>query len=399
MKTEISTKVIKGSFWILLLRITNRVLGLARTTILARLLLPEHFGIVAIAVAAIAAIEAFSQPGLAAALIQKQEKITDYLNTAWTASVIRCLLIYAVLYFLSPYVASFFHASEAKNVIQIYGLSTIIAGFRNIGVVYFQKEMEFKKQYLYDLSIILANISVAIPAALILRSVWALVLGGIAGSIVRIMMSYILHPFRPRLRLDKCKLFEMMNFGKWILGSNILYFLITQGDDIFLGKVFGTAALGLYQMAFMISNLPNTDISQVISRVAFPAYSMMQDNISKMRDAYLKVFQIIAFIAIPLSGAIYILSYEFVDLLLTEKWLPIVQIIKVLVWAGLMNTFIFLAEPIFSATGYPNIHTKWQLISLVVLSITIYPLSIFQDFLVVATAVLVSNSTAAIQAY
>jgi O-antigen/teichoic acid export membrane protein len=392
LKTAISTKVIKGSFWVLLLRITNRVLGLIRTAVLARLLLPEHFGLIGIAVLTISILETFSQPGLGVALIQKKENIEKYLNTAWTISIIRSILIYGIIYISSPLVSIFFREPEAVTIIRVFGISVIIAGIRNVGVIYFQKELDFKKQYIYELSIILGNIVVAIPAAFIMKNVWALVLGGIGGSLTRFIMSYTLHPYRPRFCIDINKFKDLFMFGKWILGSSVLAFLIFQGDDLFLGKMFGAEALGLYQMSYMISNLPNTDISQVISNVTFPAYSMMQDNITKLKEAYLKVLQIITFIAIPLSGTIYILSYEFVELLLTDKWLPIVPIIKILVLAGLMNTLIFAAEPVLNATGYPKIHTKWKLASLVSLVLTIYPLSLLHGLSGVAIAVLISNT-------
>ena len=340
MEQTISHRVIKGSFWILALRVSNRALGLLRTIILARLLLPEQFGVVGIAAVTISTIETFSQPGLGTALVQKKGSIEDYLDTAWTASVIRSLLIFAVLYLLAPYVACFFNTPQSEIVLQIFAISVILAGCRNIGVIYFQKELNFRKQYIYEFSATLGNLIVAIPAAFILRSVWALVLGGIAGSIVRFIMSYVLHSYRPRMRFERDKFNDLFGFGKWILGSSILVFLVTQGDDIFLGKIFGATALGFYQMAYMISNLPNTEISQVISHVTFPAYAKIQHDTHRFGEAYLKVLQVITFVAIPLSGGIFVLSSEVTEIFLGEKWLPIVPMIKVLVWSGLMGSII-----------------------------------------------------------
>ncbi|MDY6950062.1 MAG: lipopolysaccharide biosynthesis protein [Thermodesulfobacteriota bacterium] len=396
MDPSISHKVVRGSFWIFGLRITNRGLGLLRTIILARLLSPEHFGVLAIAVLAVSLLETFSQPGYGVALVQKRGDIDEHLDTAWTISVIRGIVIYAVLCFFASYIADFFDTPQSKLVIQVFALSIIIAGCRNIGVIHFQKDMDFRKQYIYELSTTLANIAVALPAVFILKNVWALVLGGIAGSIARLVMSYVLHPYRPRIRFDKEKTLELLGFGKWVLGSTILGFLVTQGDDIFLGKKFGAAALGLYQMAYMISNLPSTEITHVISRVTFPAYAVMQDDRKRLADAYMKVLQTITFIAIPFAGGIFILSSEFVSCVLAQKWMGTVPIINVLVWSGLITAIMGSAEPVFNAVGQPRLHTKWQFRRFVVLGVFIYPLTLLWGMIGVPAAVLLANTVAAV---
>ena len=185
--TSFAGKVVKGSFWVLSLRLTNRALGLIRTFILARLLLPEDFGLIGVATLTISTVETFSQPGLTVALVQKKEKIHEYLDTVWTVSILRSVIIYLVLFVSASYVTEFFKAPQAKYIIQIFGLSVIIAGCRNSGVVFFQKNLDFKKQYIYEISILMGNVLVAIPAAIILGNVWALVLGGMAGSITTIV--------------------------------------------------------------------------------------------------------------------------------------------------------------------------------------------------------------------
>ncbi|MBW1612840.1 MAG: oligosaccharide flippase family protein, partial [Deltaproteobacteria bacterium] len=102
------------------------------------------------------------------------------------------------------------------------------------GILFFQKELEFNKQFFYELSATLVDLTVAITLAFILRNFWALVWGGLAANFVRLFMSYIIQPYRPRIRFEKEKFQELFSFGRWVLGSSILIFLITQGDDIFV---------------------------------------------------------------------------------------------------------------------------------------------------------------------
>jgi len=292
----LSNRVIKGGLWVFALRILNRGLGFMRTLVLARLLAPEDFGLLGIAMLSISTLETFSQSGFQAALIQKKENVESYLDTAWTVSAVRGIALFLILFLSAPVIASFFNSPEANLVIRVVALSTLLSGLRNIGIVFFQKELEFNKQFSYEFSATLVDLTVAITLAFILKNVWALVWGGLAANLTRLLMSYVLHGYRPRVRFEKEKFQELFGFGKWVLASSIIIFLITQGDDIFVGKMLGVTTLGLYQLAYLISNLPATEITHVISQVSFPAYSKLQDDISKLREAYLRVLQLTVFL-------------------------------------------------------------------------------------------------------
>ncbi len=250
--------------------------------------------------------------------------------------------------------------------------------------------MEFNKQFLYEISGTLVDLSVAVTLAFILRDVWALVWGSLAGNLVRFLMSYAVQPYRPRINLEKDKFRDLFGFGRWVLGSSILVFLITQGDDIFVGKLLGLAALGFYQMAYVLSNLPTTEITHVISQVTFPAYSKLQDDVLKLKKAYLKVLQLTAFISIPLAGGILVVASDFTQIFLGLKWMPMVPAIRVLALAGLIRSIAATTGPIFHAVGKPRIDTFWQIIRLGVLALLIYPFSTNWGILGTSIAVLIS---------
>jgi len=287
--------------------------------------------------------------------------------------ILRGFILFIILYFIAPYAAIFFNSPEAKTIIQVIGFAILLRAFTNIGVIYFQKELEFSKQFIYQFSGTLADFIVAIFAVLILRNVWALVFGLLAGNIVRCVMSYFIHPYRPHLSKDLGRAKELIGFGKWIMGSSILVFLITQGDDIFVGKILGTTALGFYQLAYRISNMPAIEITHVISQVTFPAYSKLQDNIPKLREAYLKVLQITAFLSFPIAGLIFVLAPDFTKIFLGEEWMLIVPAMQVLVFAGLVRSIAATTDSIFHAVGKPKIETRWQMIRLLAIATLIYP--------------------------
>ena len=371
----LSKRVVRGGMWVFALRFTNRGLGFIRTIILARLLAPEDFGLLGIAMLAIATLETFSQTGFQAALIQKKENADSYLDTAWTVSAIRGGLLFLILFFSAPLVATFFNSPQATLVIKVIAVSTLLSGFRNIGIIFFQKDLEFNKQFSYELSATLVDLTIAITLAFMLRNVWALVWGGVAANFVRLFMSYILHPYRPQIRFSKGEFKELFGFGKWVLGSSILIFLLSQGDDIFVGKMLGVTALGFYQMAYLISNLPATEVTHVISQVTFPAYSKLQNDVKRLREAYLDVLQLTAFISIPLAGGIFILAPDFTRIFLGEKWMPMVPAMQVLCVLGALRSVGAVSGPIFLALGRPDIEAKLSAAQLVLLAILIYPLT------------------------
>jgi len=392
---SLSQRTVRGGFWVFFLRIVQQIFGLARLLIIARILSPNDFGLMGIALLAMATLGTFTQTGFQAALIQKKENIKSYLDATWTVLILRGFILFAILYLIAPYVAVFFDAPEAKPIIQVIGLSVLFQAFTNIGVIYFQKELEFNKEFIYQFAGTLTDFIVAISAVLILRNVWALVLGMLIGNAVRCFVSYLIHPYRPCLSSDLGKAKELFGFGKWVLGSSILMFLITQGDDIFVGKLLGATALGFYQMAYRISNMPATEITHVISRVTFPAYSKLQRDIPKLREAYLKVLQITAFLTFPIAGMIFVLAPDFTNIFLGEKWMPMVPAMQVLVFAGLARSVAATTGPIFYAVAKPKIETRWQVVRLFVIAILIYPFTIKWGILgasiVVFLSIFVSN--------
>lgn len=182
----------------------------------------------------------------------------------------------------------------------------------------------------------------------------------------------------------------MLGFGKWLLLSGILVFLVNQGDDIFVGKMLGVASLGFYQMAFFISNMPSTEITNMVAHVTYPAYSRINADIDRIASSYQKVLLLTMTLSMPLAGAIYILSEDFIRLYMGQKWLPAVEPIHILVFAGLIRSAAATTGPIFKSMGKPHKDAFWQTIRLAVLAVLIYPFALTWGIEGVCAAVLVS---------
>jgi O-antigen/teichoic acid export membrane protein len=396
---SLSTKVARGGLWVFALRIINRGLGFVRTIILARLLAPEDFGLLGIAMLSLSTLEIFSQTGFHTALIQKKGNVESYLDTVWTVSAVRGTILFFLLFLSAPLIAKFFNSSGATLVIKVVAISTFLAGFRNIGILFFRKDLEFNKEFYYEIPATLVDLTVAISLAFILRNVWALVWAGLAANLTRLLMSYIVHPYRPKIRLRKEEFQELFGFGKWVASSSILIFLLTQGDDILVGKILGVAPLGFYQMAYTFSNLPATEITHVISRVTFPAYSSLQDDLPRLREAYLRVLQLTALISLPAGGAIFILAPQFTITFLGEKWIPMVPAMQALCIFGVTRSINATFGSLLESVGRPEIITKTAAIQLVLMVIIIFPLTTKWGLLGTALAVILPNFYAFVAYY
>lgn len=386
----ISQRAVRSGFWVFTLRIISQLFGLIRLFILARILAPNDFGLMGLALLTMAILETFSETGIQAALIQKKKAIESYLDVAWTILILRGIILFIFLYLIAPYAAIFFGAPEAEPIIQVIGLSLLLQGFRNIGIIFFMKELEFRKQFVYQFSGIFFDFIVAVSAVLILGNVWALVFGFLAGNAAMLVVSYLIHPYRPHVSFDLGKARELNNYGKWIFGSSILTFLLTHGDDILVGKILGITALGFYQMAYKISNMPSTEITNILSNVTFSLYSKLQDEIPRLRETFLRVLQLTTFFSFPIAGLIFVLAPDFTMIFLGEKWMPMVPAMQVLVLWGVIRGIVGAMSPVFMSIGKPKIVTKLQSIQIVLLFILIYPLTIKWGVVGTSLAVLLS---------
>jgi O-antigen/teichoic acid export membrane protein len=343
-----------------------------------------------IALLTMSALETFSTFGFRQALIQKKENTDNYLDVAWTVLIIRGFVVFIIVYLVAPYVAFFFHTPAVKPIIQVLGFVTFLQAFSNIGVTFFQKELEFNKVFIYRFVGIATNFIVAVVAVIVLKSVWALVLGLLAEKVVSIIISYLIHPYRPHLSKDIEKAKELFGFGKWILGSSILAFVGKHIDDIFVGRVLSAAALGFYQMAYRISNMLETEITNVISSVAFPAYAKIQDQQTRLQKAYFRIMRLTIAVSLPITVGMVLLAPEFTRIFLSEKWMPMVLAMQLLAVAGLIKSIVSTGSPLFVGSGFPKYEFYMQLIRGLTIIIVIYPLIMFMGISGAASGVILS---------
>lgn len=352
--------------WMVGFRLIERILGFLSTLVLARLLLPADFGLVAMAMAIFATLEIMGSFSFDLALIQNQHAEDRHFNTAWTFTVFFGMASAVVLCALAAPAAAFYDEPRVQYILYALALSAFIQGFENIGLVTFQKDLKLAKEVKFRLAKKVVGIAVAIPLAFLLRNYWALVIGMIASRVAGVGFSYLVHPYRPRLSLAASN--ELFHFSKWMLFNNILIFLVVKGVDFVIGKLAGPTALGLYSVAYEVSNLPTTELVFPIGRAVFPGYAQMSDDVPRLRQGYVSVLAIIAIFAVPAGTGIVVLAEPIVRVLLGERWLGTVVLIQWLGIFGIMRACTSNVGSVYLAVGRPWIIAGLALVTIAVMA-------------------------------
>ncbi len=365
--------VLNAGVWATALRLLDRGLAFARKIILARLLSPHDFGLFGIILVTLSAIENFSQTGFQQALIQRRGDVKPYLDAAWTIQVFRGVVLAGVVYSAAPLVSTFFGEPRATSMLRVVAISVLTVNFTSIAVIQFQKDLNFKKQFVYMAGGTFVNFFVSVALALLLRNAWALVLGLVAGSVSQALLSYLLDPYRPALTRNIGPARDLFAFGRWVAGSNVSLFLFYNLDNIFVGRVLGTAALGLYQMAYQISNMIGSEMVTVVSSVTFPAYSMIQDEMDRLRSAFLRTVQLVAVASFLPAMLLLSLAPQFTLVFLGKNWVAIAPTIQILALWATIKAVSSNAGPLLHSLGRPSLLTKFLFLRLALLLITVYP--------------------------
>jgi O-antigen/teichoic acid export membrane protein len=354
-----------GALWMVFFKFTERGLGLISTVILARLLIPKDFGLVAMATSIIAVLELLSAFSFDIVLIHKQEATRNHYDTAWTFNVSFGVISALILLALANPAAAFYSEPRLDAVMYVLALGSLVHGFENIGVIAFRKDLEFRKEFYFLLSKKLVSFSVTLPLAFIFRNYWALIAGMLAGRTAGVLVSYYVHPYRPWFSLKARH--ELLHFSKWLFFNNIITFLNFRSPDFIVGKISGARALGLYNIAHEISNLPTTELVAPINRAVFPAYAKMSEDISVLRQGYLNVIAVIALFSLPIGSGIAVISELAVAVFLGDKWVDAASIISILAFYGITISLLSNSGSVLMAAGKPHYITAVGGINIAVL--------------------------------
>jgi len=355
MKKELGKKVAAGAAWMVGMKFLVQGMGLISTLILARLLVPEDFGLIAIAMIFFAVLEVLTSFSFDLALIQNQEAKRHHYDTAWTLTIIQGGITALALCLIASPAAVFFDDPRLVTIIYVLAFIAFVQSFENIGIVAFRKELEMHKEFIFLVTKKLVAFTVTISLAIILKNYWALVLGTLASRVTGVLLSYWMHPYRPRLSLEAAR--ELIAYTKWLLFNNILLVLIKNTDDAIVGKVLGPAGLGFYTIAYEISNLPTTELVYPITRAVFPGYAKIASDMKQLRKGFLDVTSLVLLLTIPIAAGIAVTADLFIPIVLGQKWQQAAELTQILALFGITRVLGAGTGAVYLAIGKPKVIT------------------------------------------
>lgn len=356
MTQSAQRKMATGAIWMLLFKLAERSLGLISTVILVRLLTPADFGIVAMAGSFILMAEMMTAFSFDVALIQNQGATEEHYHTAWTCNVLLGLSITLMMLIAADWIAAFYRQPEMFWIVCAFAVGPLITGFENIGVVAFRKEMQFRREFNFQLIRKVIGFMVVIPLAFFTHSYWALVAGILTSKLAGTINSYLVHPFRPRFCLAKVR--SLLSFSRWLLLNNFVGFLKERSADFVIGRWQGAAPLGVYNISYEIAIMPTTELSAPINRALLPGFASIAHDPVAMRNAYGNAIGMLALIAVPAATGIFALAPYIVPIVLGTKWLAGVPLMEILAFNGGLLLFHSSICTVLIANGHPDRVTK-----------------------------------------
>jgi lipopolysaccharide exporter len=367
--TSIHRRIASGAVWMVLMRLADRSIGFASTLLLARVLLPRDFGLVAMASSVIALVETFGAFGFDIVLIREKNPTPEQFNCAWTMNVLLGVVMPTTMVLLAWPLALFYHEPRLTLAIFVLAAGTFIGSLENIGTVEFRKHLNFNREFRFQITKRLITFVVTVTLALILRNYWALIGGMVTGRLIGTILSYRMHPFRPRLTLKGAR--SILNFSKWLVINNLLTFVKDRGSDFVVGRVSGSSALGLYNMGYELANLPTTDLVAPISRAVLPGYAQLAGDRSQLRQMFVSVISFTSLLAVPAGFGLAALAPLITPILLGPKWVGTVPVLQIVAFHGVIHSLQSNVYASYLAQGRPEVASRlgaWYVVVLLVLT-------------------------------
>ena len=319
------------------MRWSCRLMGLASMVVVARLLTPTDFGIIAVASALIGLLDAFTDIGADISVIRHPDPQRRHYDTAWTFSIILHSTTALIIALGAPLAADIYDDPRYESVLQVLALSMLVSGFINIGTANFRRNLQFSRDFQYNVLVQATGVLTTLGLAILLRSYWALALGGLARSVATVALSFALEGYRPRLSLAARR--ELFSFSFWIMMRSVARFLGGNGDLLVLGAFFAPAITAWYAIANTLANMAVFELLNPIARALLPGLAAMQGNEQWNRLNLQKVFGGTATVAAAAGVGLSALATPAVTLFYGEQFANAGPLLSTLALAAAISGF------------------------------------------------------------
>lgn len=325
-------EAVRGGLWMVGLRLADRALGLASTLVLARLLLPSDFGIVAVAMSFVAAVEVLGSLGLDLSLLRRRQLERAQLDAVWSLNLAIGAGCSVALAAAALPVTAAFGEPRLLPVLLVLAALPIVGAIENVGTVYFRRELNFAAEFRWQIVKRLSSVLVTVALAVALRSYWALVAGIVVGRLLGTALSYVLHPYRPRWRHHGWG--ELRGFSLAMFLHSAAQLVRSRLPDVAVGHGFGMRWAGLNTVAAEVAALPSTELAAPLNRVLLPVLGRLHAGEADLKRALLASLSALASTALPAAIGLSLLAPDLIRLLLGAQWTEAGPLLQVMALAG-----------------------------------------------------------------
>lgn len=371
MGNSLRKKTIYGVFWSAIDRFASQGIAFIISIVLARLLTPDDYGIIAMLSIFISVSQAFVDSGFSSAIVQKQNRTELDLSTALYANMGIGIIFYLILFFCSPFIASFYNEPILESVTKVLGLVFLIFSLSNVQQAVLTIRVDFKTQTKISLISVSLSGLLGISLAYCEYGAWALAWQQVAAASIRCILLWCFLKWRPLLQFSKKSFKELFSFGSKMLATGLLNAIFNNLYTIIIGKKFNSASLGYYSRADQLVQFPSTNVTGILQRVTFPVLAQLQNDYERFNEAYLKILRLTMFIVFPIMFLLSALSESIIKILLTEKWMGAAVFLKLICFALMFYPIYSLNLNVLEAKGRSDYLLKSEFINKIINVITL----------------------------
>jgi len=364
LEENFAKETIRGSFWNYISFVSGKLLNFVSTLILARLLVPQQFGLVAYCTIAIQYLDIINTSGMDSALISRKDKIEEAANSAFAANVILGIVSFIAAWLAAPSIAYFFKTDEITPLFRLLAVVLPISSFGLVPYTMLLRGLRFQTKLIPDLFSSLAKGLVAIGLALFGFGPWSLIWGQIVGATISTILSWILAKWHPTWRFDSASTRGVLVYGGHITLGEFAGQLRNNVDYIIVGRILGAASLGIYTLSYRIPELIIRSVNLVVEKVAFPLLSQIQSDSESLRSIYFGYVRYIAMFTFPMGFGLALITPLFVESFLSEKWTQVVTPMALVSIALAISSVGFVPGVLYKAINRPEILNWLSLIKI-----------------------------------
>lgn len=359
---KIKDQVISGAVWTGAERVVRQVVQFVFGIILARLIGPSDYGIVGLVSIFIVIANTFVDSGMGLALIQQQERTENDFSTVFLFNLIVSVIFYFILFFSSPFIASFYNIQSLELILRVLAVTLVINALSAIGNTRMTIDLRFKELSIISIVSTLVTGFVGLLFAYSGFGVWALVFQTLASSVVNVVLVYYYTRWRPTAGFSKQSFKKLFGFGSKVLGTSLIFTVYSQAYTLVIGKAFSPTQVGYYNRGNQYSMLPQQTISDLVNKLLFPVLSRFQDDIPQLLKVYKKMTGVSIYLLYPMLIGLAVMAGPLVELMIGEEWLPCAPFIQILCLGNIFGILSDLNLKLLLARGRSDLVLKLDLI-------------------------------------